>query len=532
MAELRPRLRSDVRLERDEEGPLLVDPLTGLQLQLDATAARIVRSLDGDHSLEEIAAGPPPIALSAVGDAVRRLLLLNLLEGAGAAIVARLRAVRSGAEPLGFAVLREDRFACQGSGGCCEGYEFGPLEEEDVATIEGLDIAGALPHLAGHRVFRTDTRPDGGRDVFLATSGERCVFLLEDRRCGLHAAFGPDAKPVFCRLYPYAVLMTIAGIKVSSNGECVRLATSACAGPPVVDRLPGIERLIAGYAKLAHPAIFLDAETPLDFGHFLRLQKEWVARIASRGADACAGLVAAGRLGLAFVEALRRCPLEPGQPDACVTAVLASEPPASGDARAGCEAVAGLCAELADDLTLAIGKDLAERHGLTERAYLEVMPLLHLLQTIATTRARPELTLSDYFREVAAVDRNPAFEALRRTTFRQSLFAYYGMVRLRPLAAVLRVAVCALLGDWGARLYALAAGRARLAAEDFSRAHALARRVLRRPYLHRYFIAGEEQLADVLAALPGLLASGHPPDAAADHRADAGEHQDQGNPRA
>jgi hypothetical protein len=52
------------------------------------------------------------------------------------------------------------------------------------SALDTLPLATALPHVALPFVETTE----GGR--FLRRDGDRCVFLTDERRCGLHAAFG------------------------------------------------------------------------------------------------------------------------------------------------------------------------------------------------------------------------------------------------------------------------------------------------------------------------------------------------------
>src|SRR5438132_1509574 len=95
-----------------------------------------------------------------------------------------------------------------------EGEGHGAIHDPVVKRLEALDIERAYPDLAGQPWFDVAEWKDDHRVLYLATVGERCVFLRDDRRCGLHAAFGADAKPGFCRLYPIQALPTIDGLKI------------------------------------------------------------------------------------------------------------------------------------------------------------------------------------------------------------------------------------------------------------------------------------------------------------------------------
>ena len=183
---------------------------------LEGAAAALAPLLDGATELSEIRTNLVVRGHAAedVDAAFRRFFLLHAVEGAGDAIVEKLGRVLRREEAVPTSILEGARFGCQGSGACCHGYAFGPLTDADVAGLDSLELAAAFPHVAPPYV----EAHDGGR--YLRRDGDRCVFLAEDRRCGLHAAFGADAKPGFCRLFPLDAFGTIEGIRVVDRGTC------------------------------------------------------------------------------------------------------------------------------------------------------------------------------------------------------------------------------------------------------------------------------------------------------------------------
>lgn len=58
----------------------------------------------------------------------------------------------------------------------------------------------------------------------------RCVFLLGDQRCAIHAAFGGDAKPLVCRQFPF--------VRIDADGE-VREGVDPASHAWAVSRLTG-----------------------------------------------------------------------------------------------------------------------------------------------------------------------------------------------------------------------------------------------------------------------------------------------------
>ncbi len=487
----RPRLRPELELVDDR----LRDPLTGLRLPLSPEALRLVRAADGSRDLEALAeaTGEPP---ERTADGVRRLLLLHLLEGAGDGVRRRLRAVREGREELPVSVLREGRFGCQASGECCRRYVLGPLDPEDVARIESLDIAAALPALRGVPLFARR-----GDDVFLHRRDGGCVFLGADGLCSLHGAFGAEAKPRICRLFPYTVETGLDGIKLYDKGECSCFATSARTGPAVTEELPRLFALARPEA-LRHPPIYLRPELVVDHASFLRVQKSVVRAILAEEEPALPAFLRAVRRFRAAFDALERCPLAPGEPERCLGAALTREAPL-GDAERGLAACDALCAALAARLEAALAHEELREHGLLQRDVRALLPALAAVQ--ATARGRLAGALPERFARTWALPDGPQLAGLYRTVLRQVLFGHRALIELRPRAGLLRLALLFVLCAWGSRAAARERGAARVELRDFDAGHGPARRLFRRQALEQLFLPGEERVWDVCAAVPSLL---------------------------
>lgn len=95
-------------------------------------------------------------------------------------------------------------WSCQSCGGCCRQHGIF-ITEEERRRIEqqGWTAADGIPNeqplfvkMGGglsKRWHRLAHQPDGA-----------CVFLNEQGLCRIHAKFGEPAKPLACRIYPYA----------------------------------------------------------------------------------------------------------------------------------------------------------------------------------------------------------------------------------------------------------------------------------------------------------------------------------------
>lgn len=478
MDEYRPRLRAHLQLD----GDVVHDRLLGHTVTLTTVVAAVAGRLDGETAWTAIraavgAAGHRP---DEVDGALRALLALLAVEGAGDALLERLSRVVARQEPLPTLVLGGARFACQGSGACCEGYRLGPLSDDDVARLAGLDLAAASAHVVGRGWH------DEGGDRYLDKRDDRCVFLDDERRCGLHARFGADAKPAFCRLYPLDTFATVAGVWVVDRGTCACFATATCSGAALVDELPRLRPLLAP-PRLRHPLVLVDDVT-WDHGLYLRFVDAGTALVRAEHAGVAATVRALGRLLASASTAVRDCPLAPGQPEGALDAALAAEParwyqPAT-DVEAGVATVVALLAELAA-ATSALARDTGAVQAARARALASLCA-----DTAAMLVAAPAAPVASTL--------EPALDAVLRISLRQQLVGRQALVGDRAGAGLLRLALIVLLSLAGARRHA---GARALVAADLDHGHVLATRWLHAPELAAIVVAYEPRWRLVLDGL-------------------------------
>lgn len=497
----------------------LHDPVTERTHDLSPIAAALVARLDGVRPvawlLAEVARAlrAPPLR---VERALRGLLLSNLLADVGTDTLLRLRAARASedAAPL---LLPETRFACQGSGDCCQSYSFGPLSEEDQARLAALqdDIARVLPDVGPGPYTEERVAEGGARERYLRTrDGEaRCLFLQDDRRCGLHGALGAASKPGFCSDYPLRHARTAFGLRVYSNGECSCYSATSRSGPPLIEQRDLLRRLTAARPKVEHPPVWLDADTPCDYGYFVPLQDALCDLLGGRHASVGQTLLAMSFMLRAFVDRLRACALQPGEPARAVRGVL-SRPAASffhkgaGDlsgrtGRAGLVGLIRLCTALLGGEGDAIPEAIDFRNG---RQLCQVLRVVRDLAGVYAGRtagvaARP-------LQRVAAVAvTDPAIDDLLRQSLRQQVFGGRMLVRGRPVAALLRIGLGYAVTLIGARFRAAHEHKTALELQHFDHGHMLAQRVLTMDELAGVFVEHEGRAWDILPALV-LLAGG------------------------
>lgn len=223
-----PGLREGVELELSETGGVLTDRVFGRRIKLDARGAALCRELSrevlGDQpapALEELAAavGSP---IEVIGPFADKLLALDLVASERAlkrlADRRALAAVR--AEPARhLRVLPEARFECTMCGSCCGGHNVGPVSS---AVLAGLDpaIPTLEPVVKRVRHVDKDLFVILQQDVMCHVADGSCLFLDDGGRCRIHSRLGGQAKPLPCRVFPWELVATPAGLRVTVQREC------------------------------------------------------------------------------------------------------------------------------------------------------------------------------------------------------------------------------------------------------------------------------------------------------------------------
>jgi hypothetical protein len=511
----RPSFRATVRAELGDDGQpgRLHDEVMVRTVELGAVGNALARRLDGARTLEAIVAelAALDIPRGPVEETFRSFLTLNLVDGAGGDVVERVARLRRGDDKLNRIILEETRFACQGSGDCCQSYHFGPLTDEDIKLLESLPLADAFPHLRAPYWYERDL-PGGGTGRFLTSVGDQCEFLLDDCRCGLHARFGFDKKPGLCRYYPYEQLATFDGIQTYDKGGCSQYAVSSRNGPRLSESIAWVAPLLPERPTLYHPIVVIDPSLPVDFGYLQPLLRASVDEVMARLGSAPESLRAVGRRLEALVQALRGCPFEPAAPTAATAAVLARPsrdffaPELPAARHAGFAALARVAGALIGTVTEIIGQAHVESSEFyTARQSREVMEPLHLCASLAAHAADPAVQLSDYYREVAAlpVD-DPEVDEVLRLSLRQQLFGYGALIQDRVGPGLLRLAFVQLMALYCGRLLAARAGAARVRPTDLSQGHMLGMRVFGLSYNSKVFVEHADDVTAALEALPAL----------------------------
>jgi lysine-N-methylase len=160
-------------------------------------------------------------------------------------------------------------WSCHGCSDCCRGGLLITLQPEDRRRIEqqnwtpadGVDPVKMI--VAGLNYFRLGHKEDGS-----------CVFLDAAGRCKIHAKFGEPAKPLACRLYPFAIHPAGKKLLVGLRFSCPSAAANR--GKPMAEHTADVVKLVREFlpgdaSEIEPPAV---AGAPgLDWPDFLRFTR-------------------------------------------------------------------------------------------------------------------------------------------------------------------------------------------------------------------------------------------------------------------
>lgn len=162
-------------------------------------------------------------------------------------------------------------WSCHNCSGCCRQHLIEITEEERQrildqkwTTKDGVsDGPVVVPH--GGLLFKKSWRLAHGSDG-------GCVFLNDDGLCRIHAKFGEAAKPLACRIYPYALHPAGKKVTVSLRFSCPSVVANL--GKPVSenrDELKKIERLVVPENADRIPPPLISKREQLDWPDTLKI---------------------------------------------------------------------------------------------------------------------------------------------------------------------------------------------------------------------------------------------------------------------
>jgi Fe-S-cluster containining protein len=275
MANVIPPLRDDLIIEQDEAtgAGAVHDKALGQRIKLDARGIAVLRSLDRQQSLTDLAErlDSSEENLGRVIDVLQRRHLLQdddtRLHVEESTSLTEVLAAPSSEVPL--LIRPEAAFSCTMCGSCCGGHNIGPVLPDTRAGIEAhrdelLTATGSEGDL-----FVTVPSGPQGEQVLCHSRDGSCVFLTEERRCLLHQRYGASSKPRICRLFPYNLVATPKGVAVSISQEC-RGYAEARHGQKLTEQVDEIRDMLefAPRIERTRPVLRLSAEQALTYRRY------------------------------------------------------------------------------------------------------------------------------------------------------------------------------------------------------------------------------------------------------------------------
>ena len=111
------------------------------------------------------------------------------------------------------------RFQCNQKGCCCAGWRI-PMDASEVIRISNrFPAKRRFALLDGAHLIHDNQKRLVLIDLSKRDDG-RCAFLMNDRRCELHADFGPESLPSLCKSFPAAARRVQGKLRLSWDPIC------------------------------------------------------------------------------------------------------------------------------------------------------------------------------------------------------------------------------------------------------------------------------------------------------------------------
>ncbi len=144
-------------------------------------------------------------------------------------------------------------WSCHNCGGCCRQHAIyiTDAEEQRIVSQKWTN----LPDWPAENELFVADGPRGKKRLATREDGA-CAFLNEQGLCRIHAKFGEPAKPLACRIYPYAFHPAGDGLSVSLRFSCPSVVKNL--GRPVTQQ----ERELRELAQLVLPSHYTGSPPP------------------------------------------------------------------------------------------------------------------------------------------------------------------------------------------------------------------------------------------------------------------------------
>jgi hypothetical protein len=192
------------------------------------------------------------------------------------------------------------RFACAGDGLCCTDiHVLGPVSRTEarrlrviddtvVARSEALEVAMLRVGEGGHCTFHVVKSESGhghghGHGHGQVETAESGGAHVSQRICAIHAATGADAQPASCRRFPYRLVATPLGGRITTEHRC---PCRTMGDRPPVRAESALPSLVDGQGHLSVDArveatVLLGKGKRIAFARYVELERVMLERLAA-----------------------------------------------------------------------------------------------------------------------------------------------------------------------------------------------------------------------------------------------------------
>ena len=153
----------------------------------------------------------------------------------------------------------------------------GPIKPHEVELLDLLLLREKMPQLPDD-LWYAEPNPHGGDpNLFFRSFNRRCVFLSDQRLCGIQQHLGLAFKPSICQLFPLVIVETPEGVVVSDSLECrMGYATLRAGG---VGDLSSLRRLAESgiYRDRVGERVDLDGTQQVSYREYCALEARLLA---------------------------------------------------------------------------------------------------------------------------------------------------------------------------------------------------------------------------------------------------------------
>lgn len=177
------------------------------------------------------------------------------------------------------------RWSCHGCGACCRDFRLGPVEPEVIAALAAAgasELVGRGAPFTGTDAWAVrEPGPGGEEGWFLRHRDGACVFLMADNRCAVHARFGAEAKPGFCREFPFRRIADPNGEVLVIRAECAGFHASSVSGELLADQVVAAASIprLGPVPVFAPDAVAIVPGAGVDLANWMRLEGALLRRL-------------------------------------------------------------------------------------------------------------------------------------------------------------------------------------------------------------------------------------------------------------